>query len=251
MSEAFLMRRGGSGGAIGAAFALIAVTYPATSSCTATDGTKTLRAKSRNGAYCFAVPNAGTWTVTIRDEEHGEASSSVTIITEGQVEKLTMTFFDDLFNAGTGKENWSVRKGYSGDASVGDRLHLYAPAGDGYLTQPGIEYVYTSAPIEMSGKQSVEVVASTIFSGALSLKAGKAQIRVIRDTAGTEVYIGETVAAADLTAGTDQPTSLSIAGLAAGEYRIVFYAAGAYHDDQVGGIDTLTTTIDVESVRLI
>lgn len=45
--------------------ATIHVTYPAGSTCTATDGVTTLTAPDTSGTWDCVVPNAGTWTVTI------------------------------------------------------------------------------------------------------------------------------------------------------------------------------------------
>lgn len=44
--------------------ATINVTYPAGSTCTATDGKTTLNAPDTSGTWACIVPNAGEWTVT-------------------------------------------------------------------------------------------------------------------------------------------------------------------------------------------
>ena len=44
--------------------ATIHVTYPAGSTCTATDGVTTLAAPDTSGTWACVVPNAGTWTVS-------------------------------------------------------------------------------------------------------------------------------------------------------------------------------------------
>ena len=45
--------------------ATIHVTYPAGSTCTATDGVTTLTAPDTSGTWACVVPNAGTWTITL------------------------------------------------------------------------------------------------------------------------------------------------------------------------------------------
>ena len=45
--------------------ATIHVTYPAGSTCTATDGVTTLHAPDTSGTWDCVVPNAGTWTVSL------------------------------------------------------------------------------------------------------------------------------------------------------------------------------------------
>lgn len=66
-------------------FAAIGVTYPAGSTVTCTNGTKTLTAKTTSGQWVFAIPEAGTWTVTA-----GTKSKSVAITTEGQFESVNL-----------------------------------------------------------------------------------------------------------------------------------------------------------------
>ena len=65
------------------AFALISVTYPDGSTCTCTDGTKTLTLKGTSGQGIFIIPYAGTWTVTATDGTNTK-SESVEITSEGQ-----------------------------------------------------------------------------------------------------------------------------------------------------------------------
>ena len=66
-------------------FAAIGVTYPAGSTATCSKGTKTLTAKNTSGQWVFAIPEAGTWTVTA-----GNKSQSVIISDEGQFESVNL-----------------------------------------------------------------------------------------------------------------------------------------------------------------
>lgn len=65
MSECMIVRRGGGAKD---AFAYIAVNYPVGSTCTATNGVRTLTAKDTSGKFVFNIPNSGTfpqnWTVS-------------------------------------------------------------------------------------------------------------------------------------------------------------------------------------------
>ena len=64
MGNAFIVRRGGSGG-MREPFAVIYAHYPASAVCTCTDGSVTLTAPAgAGGETVFLLPNAGTWTVT-------------------------------------------------------------------------------------------------------------------------------------------------------------------------------------------
>jgi hypothetical protein len=60
-------------------YAAIRVTYPAGQTCTCSDGSRILKAKDTDGDWLFAVPRAGTWTVT-----SGDKSKTVEISREGQ-----------------------------------------------------------------------------------------------------------------------------------------------------------------------
>ena len=243
MSEVFLMRHGGGGG-IGNAYALIAVSYPVGSSCTCSKGTKTLKATGKVGAFCFAIPEAGDWVISIKDSDHEEATRTVTISSEGQVEKLRIDYENALFNNGVGKENWSTAAEVGGTASVGDTLHLFGNGGSPTFGNR-VGWAYTTQALSLSGKRSLAVVASTSFSGTLST-AGRAQVRVVEES-GT--YASSPAAAPDRKEGNAATTTLDISGLdSAKKYRIVFMASGNYFDDQQGTVSTLTTTVDVTSV---
>ena len=69
--------------------ATINVTYPAGSTCTATDGTTTLTAPNTSGTWACVVPNAGTWTVAI--ESLGR-SVDVVITDNGQSESVSLSY---------------------------------------------------------------------------------------------------------------------------------------------------------------
>lgn len=77
-----------SGG--GKLFSIIAVTYPAGSICTCTNGTKTLKAKDTSGKALFNV-SEGEWTVTATDGNNTK-SAAVSITQEGQCECLLLYY---------------------------------------------------------------------------------------------------------------------------------------------------------------
>lgn len=106
MSESFICRRGGSG----TPFAVIGVTYPAGSTCTCTNGTKTLKAKNTSGTALFVIPSAATWTVTCTDDED-IASQEVSITTEGQTETVALSY--DLILIGDGNTHEDVTGGWA------------------------------------------------------------------------------------------------------------------------------------------
>ena len=86
--------------------ATINVTYPAGSTCTATDGVTTLTAPDTSGTWTCIVGNAGTWTVTAAD---GEQSSSVAVdVTEEAAYSAHLTFNLQIVRDGTLCQDFSV-----------------------------------------------------------------------------------------------------------------------------------------------
>lgn len=85
-----------SGG--GKLFSIIAVTYPAGSICTCSDGTKTMKAKDTSGKALFNV-TVGGWTVSCTDGTH-TSSRTVNITDAGQVESVNIYFTVYLYNKG-------------------------------------------------------------------------------------------------------------------------------------------------------
>ena len=90
---------GVSGTASGDIYAIIAVTYPAGSTCTCSDGTTTLTARDTSGKALFNVPSAGTWTVSCTDGS-STVSKSVTITATGQVESVELSYRLYLYKNG-------------------------------------------------------------------------------------------------------------------------------------------------------
>lgn len=102
MGEAFITRRGG-----GIPYAIIGVTYPSGSTCTCTNGTRTLTAKDTTGKAMFVIPSAGTWTVKCVKGSQS-ASKAVKITAEGQVATVELTYDLILFD---GTDNTDVTGG--------------------------------------------------------------------------------------------------------------------------------------------
>ena len=97
------------------AFATIGVTYPAGSTLTCTNGTKTLKAKTTSGQWVFAVSEAGTWTVTATDGTNSK-SQSVNITAEGQSVSVVLNYGYYLFAEGKGLNDGHTLEFLRGDA---------------------------------------------------------------------------------------------------------------------------------------
>lgn len=80
-------------------YAVIGVIYPSGSTCTCSNGTKTLTAKDTSGKEMFIIPSAGTWTVkAVSDSE--TSSKIVSITTEGQFETIELNYRFYIFRNG-------------------------------------------------------------------------------------------------------------------------------------------------------
>ena len=91
--------------------ATINVTYPAGSTCTATDGSTVLTAPDTSGSYIFTVTNAGTWTVSCTDGTEN-ASTTVSITTDGQSATVKLTY--DLVLYDSGDQYTDITGGWTG-----------------------------------------------------------------------------------------------------------------------------------------
>lgn len=106
-------------------FAAIGVTYPAGSTLTCTNGTKTFKAKTTSGQWVFAIPETGTWIVTATDpaDPTKTKSKTVEITTEGQsvnVDLVELVLFDSGNQCEDITGGWGVINGSSSNASIKD-----------------------------------------------------------------------------------------------------------------------------------
>lgn len=114
MGEAFITRRGG-----GTPYAAIGVTYPSGSTCTCTNGSKTLTAKDTTGKALFVIPHAGTWTVkAVKGSQ--SASKAVSITAEGQYATAELTFARLIFKNGVFTEVTGASRLSYGTVSIQD-----------------------------------------------------------------------------------------------------------------------------------
>ena len=129
MSKCFIE---GVGSGTGKLFAAIGVTYDEGAILTCTNGTKTLKAKTTTGRWVFAIPEAGTWTVTATAGTD-TSSETVEITTEGQSVNVDLARYwlykdGNQYTSVTG--GWSAFYNYNAGASIGaDKINIYPGAG--------------------------------------------------------------------------------------------------------------------------
>jgi len=75
----------------GGGYASIVVEYPAGSTCTCSNGTKTFTAKDTSGTAVFSIPSNGLWAVTATDDTNTQ-SRTVTISYKGQGELVYINY---------------------------------------------------------------------------------------------------------------------------------------------------------------
>ena len=97
--------------------ATIHVTYPAGSTCTATNGTTTLTAPDTSGTWDCVVPNAGTWTIAV----NGKDFDSVEITDDGMSVNAYPGY---LFYYGKQDMKWESKALVQ---STGQNMVAYAP----------------------------------------------------------------------------------------------------------------------------
>ena len=161
----------------GKLFAVIGVTYPAGSTCTCTNGSKTLTAKDTSGKAIFVIPSAGTWTVKAAKGSQSK-SVAVKITTEGQVETVALSFALDVYNAGTfgtdssgTKFSAGVRANYNSITQNQNSLDWWCDANTNNL-------LYISPSINPSGYSTLkmEITAANMNgAGQFGLASGNTQ----------------------------------------------------------------------------
>ncbi len=137
-----------------APYAVIGVTYPTGSTCTCTNGSKTLTAKDTTGRALFVIPTAGTWTVKAVSGSKSK-SKAVSITAEGQVVTVTLAYEYVIFNSG------GLNSAYSdggGGATVtvttdsrGVKI-LKFPAGGGYD-----KMAYLKPAVNLTGYKTLKI----------------------------------------------------------------------------------------------
>lgn len=139
--------------------ATINITYPAGSTCTATDGKTTLTAPNTSGTWACAVPNAGTWKIvsgnyrrflTIADGDNKTAD----------VTKLFLFDNGDYCNNVTGgwtTKAWKQNAGFSNAEAVAPTINI----------QNGLMVI---APMKTSGFASGAILPANDFDMGLYTK---------------------------------------------------------------------------------
>ena len=198
---------------IGKIYAVIGVTYPSGSTCTCTNGSKTLTAKNTSGKAIFVIPSAGTWTVKAVSGSKS-TSKAVSITAEGQVETVTLTYALILFDGGdntgvTGGWTYTItRDDYGGSPVRGDNLTvgttLYWLPGRSWNSEATDQknkngYAHTKNKIDVTNYNTITAVSNyaeghlTVGNASVALKVGTVSLDISALTGSYEVRLGDTV----------------------------------------------------------
>lgn len=210
MSSCFITRRGGG---ISKAYAVIGVTYPTGSTCTCTDGVKTLSLKNTSGQGIFIIPYAATWTVTATNGTNTK-SQSVEITTEGQSVSVTLSYGLFLFDGGdntgvTGGWTYTITDtGFGGSFAREDNLTvdttLYWLPGRKWNTEGTNQknrsgYAHTKNKIDVTNYNAIIAVSNyaeghlTVGNASVALAVGTISLDISALTGSYEVRLGDTV----------------------------------------------------------
>ncbi len=149
-------------------FAAIGVTYPAGSTLTCTNGTKTLTAKNTSGQWVFAIPETGTWTVTAT-QGTSTKSQSVSITKEGQFESVTLSYSLVLYNNGVsavpfiGKKSPNNNYG-SASFDVTNGAYLGISVDSGY-EGTSAAYISTEAAVDITNYSTLTFTLDKVERG--------------------------------------------------------------------------------------
>lgn len=171
--------------------ATINVTYPAGSTCTATDGVTTLYAPDTSGTWACVVPNAGTWTV-LTQKGNAQGQETVQITEQNQTVSVTLAlrmYFvrDGVLQPGVNIETQNT-SGASPKVSVLDGYVKLSTGGNGnaiFFVSSGQIRAYNSLHLKTNSmgeqrsyynKTSKEVPTMRIVSGTPVLPASSGTI---------------------------------------------------------------------------
>lgn len=220
MGEAFITRRGGSSAK---AYAAIGVTYPAGSTCTCTNGSKTLTAKDTSGKAMFIIPTKGTWMVkAVKGSQ--SASKAVSITAEGQVETVTLMFKLYLFTSGEGVvDDWTpLYGGYTNAAVTSEKMTLNGGEAPYYSTTAAVT---SNNAIDLSGysKLVVDVQTNKAATDNVYAWVGVSATKFIRDSEIDTISISNSAAYTKISTTTRYEIEVDIANINTGYVFVASY----------------------------
>lgn len=213
MSESFICRRGG-----GKPFAVIGATYPSGSTCTCTNGTKTLKAKDTSGQALFVIPSTGTWTVTCTNGTD-TASEAVSITADGQTKTVTLLYELVLFDADNGGDNTTVTGGWNSIEESGSTITYTQPYSYLYLKDVWRSTLYPKNAVDVSKYTKLNVSVKKTGGGQSKAWVMLTPTKPATDPS-TSISVGTGL---DIAAYTEQTTvALDISANSGANYIVLY-----------------------------
>ena len=215
--------------------ATINITYPAGSTCTATDGATTLTAPDTTGTWACVVPNTGTWTINCTDGSQA-ATNAVTISTDGESKSLVLSYRIDLFPSST--IGWG-RTGWYGTASNNGG---YVTIGSNTIVLTSESYhdwaaAATSSLIDVTNLSKISMTAKLVSSaGTITFSLGLSTVH--GDADARNGLVSEVTMTAQHQQTVSQTISIDVSSLT-GSYYVVI---GGHTGSVAGNGGTLTVS---------
>lgn len=144
-------------------FAAIDVIYPAGSTLTCTNGSKTLTAETTTGHWVFTIPEEGTWTVRAERGANSKVKD-VVISGEGQFESVVLEYSVDLYNS-TITSGWATKKALddSGSGSISSgKMVLDGDMAYGGAASYYYSFYYYTTKVECSSDKVLKIDVTTL-----------------------------------------------------------------------------------------
>ena len=135
----------------------IVVSYPAGSTCSCTNGSKTFQSKDTAGACVFYLPTAGNWTVSCTDGS--ESTSTVCNVVSGERRKIKLSYRTYIMQNGTLVGAYSIVRPATGETAIytagsGIALSLSDAYNSSFRVEPTIDFTnYSSFGVTISCAQ--------------------------------------------------------------------------------------------------
>lgn len=162
---------GGGSYTVNLAYAIINVVYPSGSTCSMTNGTKTVNAPDTTGSWGCALPELGSWTISCTNGVK-TMSRTVEISEYGQVVNVTLAYDLYLFDADNGGDITDNTGGWNTETTYRSTVTITATAldlkgvGEPYEFQGetywrvGTASAITKKSIDVTGFNTMHVTAS-------------------------------------------------------------------------------------------
>lgn len=207
--------------------ATITVTYPAGSTCTATNGSIKLTASNTSGSFTFSIPSTGTWTIACTNGTEN-ASTSVSITADGQSKSVTLVYnqipkftytgdYEITNDAGevisVSKDNWNIRLLTSGtfkltEASANVDVFVVGGGGGGIAIGQGGSQKNNNTPYYFRGSggggggytstaTGITMSASTVYTATIGAGGATGTSSTAGDGGVSSIVIGSTTYSAN------------------------------------------------------